>query len=516
MAKRNCLIGLDIGTSSVKAVAIDVEDGSPLASARQNTPIARTGQTVELPAAALRHGVENTLLELVRSLPGNTDVAGLATTSVGESGAPVDGSGRVLRDPICWPDTRSASQVERLIDAIGDRQADTIVGHAPDPTWGVGRIMWVRENEPHIYDRTADWLPIADLATLWLTGRRITSPSLASRQMAWDQEHHRWSSRILRAACLDPGRMPEVAPSGTAIGTIGREAAERTGLPVGMSVSLGGHDRQCGAFAARAGSAAAVDSAGTAEGLLVPSRGTDEVRRLGTGIARYADVVPGVHTYAARVGLAGGLLDWARQTLAVTEELDYARLLVAVPVPYAFTGVVATPTFGRYASPHWAPGAVPGALFGLTTSHTRADLIQALLEAPAFSLRANLERLESWLPGQLDGVRIEGGIVKNRPWLQARADITGRHLQSVENEHMTAVGAALLAGVGAGVYSSCSEAGAALSLAVRDWFPDPVRAEQYTEAYHRLVRPLAELCAGAPSPELQHGIDYNLGEVTSQ
>jgi len=501
VTKCACLVGVDIGTSAVKAVAVRADDGSVLASSRRATPVTRSSRLVELSADELRRCVEAALLELTSAIAPGASVAAVASTSFGETGAPVDESGAVLRDPICWQDPRSGAQVERLVSALGATRLDRLVGHPADPAWGVGRIMWVREHEPHVYERMAAWLPLADLVTLWLSGRRVTSPSLASRQMAWDQRYHEWSSPVIQAAGLDPGKMPEVLPSGSRVGTVGREAAARTGLPAGTPVVLAGHDRQCGAFAARGGSDTPVDSAGTAEGLLVPASDSDDDRRIGSGISRYADVVAGRYTFAARVGLSGGLLDWARRTLAGTApELGYEQLLAGIPTPYAFTGVVATPTFGRYASPEWATGPVPGALFGLTTSHTRADVVQALLEAPAFSVRANLELLESWHPGRLDTVVVEGGVVRNEPWMQARADITGRRVLAVEDENMTAVGAALLAGLGIGLYSSAAEAGALRRPRVREWLPDPERSQRYDEAYHQLVRPLAELCRRAAAP----------------
>lgn len=296
-------------------------------------------------------------------------------------------------------------------------------------------------------------------------------------------------------------RMPPVVPSGTMVGAVTASAAARTGLPAGLPVSVAGHDRQCGAFAARQGTTAPVDSAGTAEGLIISVEADDDMRRLGTGIARYADVEPGRHTYAARIGLAGGLLDWARQVFFGSAEVDYSRLLAEIRTPCTFTGVVCMPTFGRYSAPHWTPAAVPGVIHGLTTSHTRADILQALLEAPAFALRATLDLLDSWFGEPLEPVRVEGGVVQNRPWMQARADITGRPLLSIEQQHMTAIGAALLAGLGTGTFSSAREAGRMLALSLREWSPDPERSDRYADAFHRHFQPLASFCAAAPGDQ---------------
>ena len=493
-----CLIGLDIGSSSVRALALAVDTGRVLAMTQEATPVSRSLTTTELAPAPLRQAVEGALRALMASLPADYQPLGVAATSVGEAGAPVDEAGTVLRNVIWWQDSRSAGQVARLADRVGAERLEGIVGHPVDPTWGIGRVMWLRENQPDIYARTAAWLPVADLATLWLAGEIVTSASLASRTMAWDQHGQCWSGDVLEAAEVDVGRMPPVFPSGTVVGAVTQAAATRTGLPAGLPVSVAGHDRQCGAFAARQGTAAPVDSAGTAEALLISVTAVDDMRRLGTGISWYADVEPGHHTYAARIGLAGGLLDWAKQAFFGSADVNYQRILAEIQTPYTFTGVVCTPTFGRYSSPYWSAGAVPGVISGLTTSHVRADILQALLEAPAFALRATLEVLDSWFDEPLETVRVEGGIVQNQPWLQSRADITGRPLLSIEQQHMTAIGAALLAGLGSGTFASAREAGSSLALSLREWSPDPDRSERYAEAFDRYVRPLARFCAGVP------------------
>jgi xylulokinase len=494
---RRCLVGLDIGSSSIKAVAIDVENGSCMARSSRTTPLRRDPHgRVEAPAQAFRHAVDSVLSGLVSQLPDADSIHGIATASVGECGSLVDAVGNAS-DIIWWQDTRSSAQVEQLVAEVGASTLDAIVGHPVDPTWGIGRLMWWRDHDPRGLEAGKVWLPVADLVTWWLTGVRVTSTSLASRQMCLDQATGHWSSRVLKAAQIDPEVLPAVASSGERVGTVSAAASRRTGLPPGVHVSLGGHDRQCGAFAARGGTAAAVDSAGTAEGLLLPQNGRADVpARVGTGIAYYADVVPGASTLAGRLGLAGGLIDWARALFGAESN---AELLNSLAFPLHFNGVVGTSTFGRYTSPWWAPGAVPGALAGLTTSHSRDAVVQALAEAPAYALRANLDLFEDWQAGSTSQVRVEGGIAANPLLMQVRADIVGRQLHSIEESDLTARGAALLAGVGSGMYSTHREAGVAWPLRLRDWSPDAQRSMRYNDAYQQLFLPLIG-ASQAPCP----------------
>jgi sugar (pentulose or hexulose) kinase len=503
-----CLIGLDLGSSAVRAVALSVDEGHLIACAEIPTPVNRDHETVEVNAQALQNAVELALQQLVAALPSGTEPVGLATTSVGEAGAPVSTSGEILHNVIWWQDQRSARQVEDLVNRVGTQELESNVGHPPDPTWGIGHVMWLRDECPDVYSSMRAWLPVADLATFWLSGELVTTPSLASRFMAWDQTANTWSSLVLDAGGLDAERLPTVRPSGTAVGTITRSMAERTGLPMDLPIVLGGHDRQCGAFAARQKSRAPVDSAGTSEALLLSVSAEETWPISGTGISRYADVVPDTFTYSARIGLAGGLLDWAKDVLFGSVDMEYEAMMDGIRSPYEFTGVVATPTFGRYSSPHWAPGSVPGTIHGLTTAHTRANVIQGLLEAPAFALRATLDLLDSWSDHSLDSIRVEGGIVKNRPWLQVRADITNRRFLSIEQPHMTALGAALLAGVGSTTFGSFSEASSALKLDLTEWTPNEERAKRYDEAFQTVVEPLARFGANQSANEIggHHGV----------
>lgn len=491
MAGVEYLIGLDVGSSSVKAIALSTRDYAVIGRGKGPTPVDRRGVLVETPSGALRSAVDSALCQVVDSVPPGSRPIGLATASYGESGAHVSGSGEVLRPPIFWQDQRSGEQIVRLVELIGAERLDAVVGHAPDPTWGIGRLMWVAENEPSILEETAFWLPMADLVTFWLTGQSVTSPGLASRIMAFDQQKCRWSEEVLSAAGIDPGLLPPILNSGTAVGVLTEEAARRTGLPVGLTVSLGGHDRQCGSFAAGGPQGDPVDSAGTAEGVLVPRRShVDERNESCSGIARYRDVVPGRVTYAGRVGLAGGLLDWAGRSLFdAVPALD--DLLAGVPTPYRLNGLVCVPTFGRYASPYWSPQPVPSVMYGMTVAHSRADLVQALLEAPAYSLRANLDLLDSWSGRRTDSFRVEGGLVSSTAALQVRADVTGRAVHGVLQADLGAIGAALLAGVGSGVFNDHQQPLEAFSPALRTVEPDAARSQEYAESYETTWLPAA-------------------------
>jgi xylulokinase len=492
-----CLIGIDIGTSSVKAVALGLATMQVVAHSKVQTTVSAHGIWVEMTVADLRSSVELALRKLLSALPERSRPLAVAVSSFGESGAHLGVDGQALGSVIMWQDQRSAQQVASLVERVGADELDSLVGHAPDPTWGIGRIMWAAESEPWLMDATATWLPVADLVTYWLCGESVTSAALASRVMAVDQERRDWSAAVLTAAGIDRTILPPILDSGTHVGSVTDSAAARTGLPARLAVCLGGHDRLWGAFAARGPTELAVDSVGTAEGLVIPAETGHDARRVRcSGIAWYWDVVPASHVYAGRVGLAGGLLEWARKSF-FPEGTELDDVLSEIHSPYRFKGVVCSPTHGRATSPYWSPTVVPTAFSGITGGASRADLVQAVLEAPAFSLRANLDTMARWTGRQHDRFLLEGGMSGSPMAVQLRADVTGRQVGALEDTDLGAVGAGLLAGVGVGVFASHREAQSGVQLQCHFVDPDARRSEEYRRAYEEAWSPLMEYVSAA-------------------
>jgi xylulokinase len=428
---------------------------------------------------------------------------------VGEAGLPVDGSGRALRPIIAWFDTRAAGYAGWWEESVGAARVYAISGQTVDGLFGANKAMWVRDHEPEVWARASAWLSTEDWLILRLTGEAATDRTMASRTMLLDRTTGDWSAELLDAAGLDRGLMPPVHQSGSRVGSVCPEAAAVTGLPVGTPVAVGGHDHLCAAFVARGGDQIPVDSTGTAEALVMPAAAPPPGDPgLSAHVTCYPDVVPGRVILGASVGLAGGLVDWLRrEVFRFADEVPdaYERMMSEVSLPLHPTGVMCFPQFGRGASPRWDPGRARGAFVGLAISHTRGDLLQAALEATCFSLRHNLAWMEEHLAVSVARVRTLGGAVRNPVWVQLKADITGREVEVVNIPEAAALGAAVLAGIGAGVYTSHAAAAAAVAPSCSVVSPDPERAAAYNLLYEEewlhlpdLVNPAAsEKRAGA-------------------
>jgi xylulokinase len=494
-----CLIGIDAGTREVRAGAFAV-DGRPIALARRPTPTNRPRPGwVEHDADALWAAAAACLREIVGALPPGVEVAAVAPATVGEAGVPVDGSGRALRPIIAWFDTRAAGYARHWEETVGAARLYAISGQTVDGLFGANKAMWVRDHEPEVWSRTAAWLSTEDWLILRLTGAAATDRTVASRTMLLDRATGDWSAELLDAAGLERCLMSPVLPSGTVVGGVCAEAAAATGLRMGTPVAVGGHDHLCAAFVTRGGEAVPVDSTGTAEALVTPATAPPAGDPgLGAHVTCYPDVVPGGVALVASVGLAGGLVDWLRhEVFHFGDEVPdaYGRMMAEVSLPLRATGLVCFPQFGRGASPRWDPEGACGAFFGLTLSHSRGDLLQAALEATCFSLRHNLAWLEEHLTAPVGRVRTLGGAVRNPVWVQLKADITGREIEVVDLPEAAALGAAVLAGVGAGIYPSHAAGAAAVAPSCALARPDPERAGAYRALYEQVWLRLPDLVA---------------------
>ena len=494
------LLAIDVGTSSIKVVAFDLA-GRPVAERRGETPTDRH------PDGRAEHDTDalcGTVASLVRSLVdglASHRVEAVAVAAVGEAGVPLDGDGAPVRPAFAWFDARGGDEAAWWREAAGEARLFAITGQPLDSFYSVNRLLWMRTHEPDAFRRTRAWLGLGDLVVLRLAGVCATDFSIASRTLCFDQARLSWSDELIALAGLDRSIFPDAVRGGTRVGAVTAAAAALTGLREGVPVVAGGHDRLCAAFAVRGVEPIPVDSTGSAEALVLPVADfAATIRDLPRVVSCGADVVPGQYALSARVGFAAALTDWyAREVAAGTLPAD---IDAAIGWPLRFSGLLAYSSFGRILAPTWDDRARTGAILGLTLSHGSADILQALVEAVGYSLRANLDWLEKETGRAIPAVRVEGSLNRSRVWMQLKADITGRRIEAADLREATALGAALLAGVGAGLYADHAAAAAAVRREPVTWTPSalaPTYARVYEEAYARLpglVADVAPVLAG--------------------
>ncbi len=305
------LIGLDLGTTTIKASAYDPAAGRVRCTATRPTPVAhpQPGWSEHDPAA-LWQAVAGCLAEVAAQAAGEP-VAGLAIASFAEAGLPLDAAGRPLYPMIAWYDWRCEAQAA-LWRQWPAAQLHAITGQRASPSFGVNKWLWLRDQRPEIAGRAARWLSAPDYILWRLAGVAVTDYSIASRTLLFDQRTRAWSPELLAAAGLSAGQLPRALPAGTAVAALPPAAAAATGLPAGTPCVLGGHDHLCAALAVGAWQPGTiVDSSGTAGAVLalLPAFHTSPEAAAG-GFACYAHILPGLYVLKAGLKLTGGAIEW--------------------------------------------------------------------------------------------------------------------------------------------------------------------------------------------------------------
>ena len=312
----DAFIGLDLGTTGIKAVAFDGHDRQ-LALATVPTP------TNYVPAGGAEYRAEELWAAACSVLRGVTEqltasghvAAAIAVASMGESGVLVDSAGQSVAPVIAWFDARTEPQAAWWREHVGAERTQAIAALQPRPVFAAAKMLWTKAHLPDAWAAGQHWLNMADWATHRLSGVMATDHSLASRTMLFDLAARTWSDELIDAAGLDPTMLAPLIESGQRVGTVTLEAAESTGLRAGIPVGAGGQDHVCAALALDVTEPGMLlDSIGTAEAFFLVTDGVDDTDRLAVaGIAQGAHVEPG-RTYAM-TGLApgGGRIDQARE-----------------------------------------------------------------------------------------------------------------------------------------------------------------------------------------------------------
>ncbi len=505
MKARSFLIGLDLGSTSLKAVAYDL-DGNRVAAASRPTerrhPDPAHPEWTVWPPERIWAGAAEALREVAGGLGDPRAIRAVAVTGMGVDGVPVDAQGRWLYPFISWLDPRTEPQRRWWLERIGAGRQFSISGNQLWAVMSALRIRWMMEHEPAVMAKAKKWLLIEDFINAMLCGRWATDYSMASNTLLLDQRTRAWSGEVLALSGIDPSLLPDPLPSGTVLGGVTRTAAEATGLPEGTPVVLGGHDYLCAALPAGAFRPGTVlDVTGTWEIVVAALREpvlTAEV--LERGIVVESHVARGA--WAAMVAsVAADALEWLRREWGGAEGGgreggDWGAFIEAARAsPPGARGAMFLPHLAGSTAPVVDPRAM-GAFIGLRSFTARGDIIRAVFEGLDFQFLDILRALEGGLGLGTQRIVAVGGAVQNGFWMQNKADVTGKAIEVPAIEEATPLGAAILAGIGAGIYRDEDEAYERVRKPARTYEPDPGARAAYEELfaiYRRLQPALGEI-----------------------
>src|SRR6266487_328851 len=491
------LLGIDLGTTGVKAALFSAEDGHVLASAFIEYPLMhpQPGWAEQDPADwwnATITAIRTCLVGGVRHNIQPQDVKGIGLSGQMHGVVLLDKDYQVLRPCIIWADQRSDAQCRWMTEQVGAARLIELVSNPALTGFSAPKLLWIRDNEPAVFNRASVMLLPKDYIRYRLTGTIAMEISDAAGTCLLDVKQGVWSREVLNAIDLEPSLLPPVVAADAVCGTITDEVAALTDLVAGTPVAGGGADNACGA----------VGNGVVQPGLALVSIGTSGVVLAYASTPRVdtSGPVPRVHTfnhavarawYLMGVTQAAGLsLRWMRDNIGLPEYAlerwtgqDAYEVLAkeAEQIAPGCDGLFFLPYLQGERTPHLDPWA-RGGWIGLTASHDRRHLIRAVLEGVALSLKDSFTILrEQGL--SLEQVRATGGGAKSPLWRQILTDVLGVELVTTNAHEGPAFGAALLAGVACGAYHSIQQACDSMVRLVEHTEPRPEIEQVYARRY---------------------------------
>lgn len=482
------LLGIDIGTSACK-IAIFDRNGNVQAGSSESYPVyyPKPGYAQQDPrqwwsaaCKAIRESMEHSGIS-------GSEIAGIGVDGQSWSAIALDKQGEVLTDTPIWMDVRSTAICEEMNTKIGSRKIFESSGNSLQPSYTTGKILWYKKEMPQIYEKTDKILQSNSYIVYRLTGRLTQDKSQGYGLHCFHMKKGIWDRQMCLVLGIQPDMLPDLFPCHEVVGTVSSKAAGETGLCAGIPVVAGGLDAACGALGAgviRPGETQ--EQGGQAGGMSICMDRYQADERL---ILSY-HVVPDVWLLQGGTTGGGGVMRWLEQELGAFERelglkqgrssLDLMNE-IAEKVNPGSDGLIFLPYMAGERSPIWNPDA-KGVYYGLDFQKTKGHLIRAAMEGVALSLKHNLEIAEE-AGANVKVMLSMGGAANSLLWTQIKSDVTGKPVIVPASDTATTLGAAVLAGVGIGMYRDFEEA---VSLTVeekRRHQPNQKNASVYQENY---------------------------------
>ena len=417
----------------------------------------------------------------------------------------VDRDGNPLRTAIIWADQRAQKQAAQIEEKISQKDFYHIVGHRNTASYGIQKFMWVKENQPEIYEKTYKCLNAKDFIVFRLTGAFYTDYSDANSMGCFDLNELKWSEELITYSGIDPDKLPEAKPSTYVAGGVTKWASKMTGLAEGTPVVIGSGD----------GVAANVGTGSVKPGKTYSCMGTsawittttdkpifDEEMRTVT----WAHMVPGLYAPNGTMQTAGGAYQWLKNEICRmeayqaeqngTSPYDYMNQEIMTSKPGA-GGILFLPYLLGERAPRWNPDA-KGAFIGIKSENTRGDMIRSVLEGVTMNMNIILEALRAQV--DIQEITVIGGGAKGQVWRQIMADIYNTDIiVPTLLEEAGSMGAAVAGGVGVGLFEDFNEIDRFLEIdSIQKPNPDVVKEydaikELFDESYYALEKVFAKM-----------------------
>ncbi len=490
------LLGIDAGTTGCKA-AVFSEEGQLLSSAYAEYDI-RHPQAgyAELDPVEVWAIIKD-LIRQAAAQAGASAIRGVSVSSMGEAVVPITAEMQVLGPSLLNFDQRGEEYLADLAAKISDQHLYQINGNTLGNHYSLTKLLWIQHHQPEIYARTRYFLHWSGYLSCMLGAEPAVDYSLANRTLLFDLDRAAWSDELLALAGLDAAKLPQPVPSGTVIGSVSESMARELGLPAGIPIAAAAHDQNANALGCGViHEGQAVYGMGTYTCITpVFRRRIDPQIMLERGLNTEHHAAPGQFV-SFIYNQGGALLKWYRDTFAAAEKQAaaasgqdiYAALISEIPA--GPSGVLVLPHFIPTGPPEFISNS-SGVMAGLKLETTRGEILKGMLEGSIYYLKESVDTLPS-AGIRIDDFRAVGGGSKSDAWVQLSADIFGTTFVRPRVTEAGTLGAAILAGVGAGVFQSVEEGVRAMVSLDRTFEPDPARHRAYAGRYaqYRKLWPL--------------------------
>jgi xylulokinase len=417
----------------------------------------------------------------------------VAISSQGETIVPVDKHIKPLRPAIVWLDRRSAVEAEKISIEFENDDLFSITGQpASDPSWPASRIMWIKNKEPDIFEKAYKFLLLKDYIAFKLTGNIFGESTLYNSTYYYDINRLEYYQPMLDYLGINQNRLPPIVYSGTVMGNISNRASKMTGLSVTTKFVSGAMDQVAGAVGAGNISQGIVtETTGSAFAMIVTTDDPiiDKVGKLPCQL----HAINGKYCLMPFSNTGGMVLKWFKDNFfnhEHTKKLKNAGIYdlmtsEASEVPAGSEGLIMLPHISGAFFPENNPRA-KGVFFGININHTRAHFVRAILESIGYMLKKDLEIFQK-NKIKINNLISMGGGAKSSLWNQIKADITGLETHIPENTETALLGAAIIAGVGIGVYKDFNTAVKSVVRMKKKYTPDNAIKDVYNSSYKKYI-----------------------------
>jgi xylulokinase len=495
------LLGIDAGTTALKCAAFD-SSGKPLAVSTQEYPLLTPRVNfVEVPVETYWAALKKGLAELRGQYDFSGSEVALSFSAQGETLICLDKEGCVLRNAIVWLDNRAVDEAAVLKAQFGHKTCYEVTGQVSfEPCWPASKVLWLRNWEPEVFARTAKFLLVEDYLIYRMTGKFVTEGSLLCSSTYWNIVTRKYWPEMLKFLGIREEQLPEVLESGVLVGDMLDEVREELGFSAKVSVSTGALDQAAGALGVgnvRQGMFSEAVGAAVAFCVPVNQPTFDPNRKMPLHYFAIPDMYM-IHTFTN----GGMTLRWFRDKFCDLEmgvekagagDSYYLIDREAETVPPGSDGLVMLPHLSGSLAPD-VNAKAKGVWFGFTLAHTRAHFARAIMESLGYIMHRNIDAL-SQMGIRVSEVRALGGGSRSGVWNQIQADINQIRVVTMVSREAPCLGAAILAGRGAGIFNNVADAVTGMATVKNAFDPNPDNKGVYEEGYvmyKKLFKDLSE------------------------